>query len=198
MNYWSGLKAPRPLLVWFDCIFLRIFFRGASQIWFCLLQTLHIFFVRPVQNNYLSRIESVQHVAVGHLWANNISKDLLTPSCLDMCLIYRLDFLHPLGQLLPPYVCVCAFCSAERSQLRGCVCQMTPRQNACHMAPLPLPASADWLGLTVVGVSRGSGEERKAEGAWEVLTMRECLHHDPSISLHTVLSMLNWDWSLLL
>lgn len=85
-----------------------------------------------------------------------------------MCLIYRLDFLHPPGQLLPLNlcVCVCAFCLAEWSQLGGCVCQMTLWQNAYHTVPLPLPASADWLGWTALArlVSPKPGRGRDGGG----------------------------------
>lgn len=149
MNYWSGLKAGRRvlLLLCFSC-FLWILLKGASQMWFCLSKPC---LKQLPQQNQIS--EFLQHVAAGHLWANNISTDLLTPSCLDMCLIYRLDFLHPLGRRLP----LCVFCSAEWSQLGGCVCQMTPRHSAYHTAP-PHPLFMRQLTVVVLWKQRGEGD----------------------------------------
>lgn len=38
---------------------------------------------------------------------------------------------------------------------------------------------------------------RRGGRVWEVLTMRYCLHHDPSLSVHTILSTVElWDLSL--
>lgn len=119
-----------------------------------------------------------------------------------MCLIYRLDFLHPLGQLHPVYVCArilfCKLKPARRMHL--------PDDPSAECVPhgAPPPFCVSWLawvncGRLVLGKRRvneeggGSGER-----GWEVLTIRECLHHDPSRSLHTVLSVVKlWHWSLL-
>lgn len=153
MNYWSVNKANCPLLLWFSYIFwLGLLDVMYSQIW-------HSAFFPQFfpQHNWISVFLSL--FTASQLQANNIIKDLLTPSCLDVFSDLWIRFPPP-SQTKHLFPCVC-FAQQSEAKLGGCSCQMTLEQNAHHIAT-PSPHLRQLTGLNNCGrlfFSRRSGEK---------------------------------------
>lgn len=187
MNYWSNLKSHCLLLVWLW------FPEEPLRYDFVKHKHYNSFFLSPVQNNYVGRIEWVSHVAVGPLWANNISKDVLTPSCLD---VSELQIRFP-----PPSWPVTSLTCVLLGGVNPAQRIRLPDDPLAEHVPqsAPPPSCISWLAWINCGqLDRAERELRGGGGVCEVLTMRCCLHHDPSVSVHTILSVVKlWDLFLL-